>query len=85
LTKPENSTQAHLAEDQQLNQCNMVDTLKSGKKFDNQQSIPSTPIQHNPIQASTCFSSIPSNSDKSEKDKSGDQVHKPIVSFPNRL
>jgi len=47
--------------------------------------MPSTPIQHNPTQAFTSSSSYSSKSDKYEKDKSTDQVHKPIVSFLNRL
>jgi len=59
--------------------------MRSGKKVDNQVSIPSNPIQHNNTQASTLCSSNPSTSDESEKDKSAGQVHKLIVSFPNRL
>ena len=42
-----NSQQAHLAEDQSVNQCNAIHTLRSGKKVNNQVSIPSNPIQHN--------------------------------------
>jgi len=77
-----NSQQAHLAEDQPLNQCNVVHTLRSGKKVDNQVSTPSNSIQHNHTQAST--SSSP-NFSKSEKDKSTSHMHKPIVPFLNRL
>ena len=47
--------------------------------------MPATPIQHNQTHASTSSSFIPSNFVKSEKDKSTDQVHKPIVLFSNRL
>ena len=51
VTNPRNSQQAHLAEDQSLNQCNVVHTLRSGKKVDNQVSTPSNSIQHNHTQA----------------------------------
>ena len=80
-----NSQQANLAEDQSLNQCNAVHTLRLGKKVDNQVSTPSNPIQHNPNQASTSSNPSPSKSDESETDKSTSQVHQPIVPFPNRL
>jgi len=85
LTNTRNSSQAHGAQDQQINQCNIVHTLRSGKQVDNQVSMPSTPIQHNPTQALTSSSSTSFNSDKSEKDKSVDQMHKPIVPSSNRL
>ena len=68
-----------------MNQCNIVHTLRSGKKVDNQVSTPSNFIQHNHTQASTSSSPHPSKSDESEKDKSTSQVHKSIVPFPNRL
>jgi len=35
VTNPRNSYQAHLDEDQPLNQCNVVHTLRSRKKVDN--------------------------------------------------
>ena len=82
---PRNSQQAHLAEDQSLNQCNAVHTLRSEKKVDNQVIKSSNPIQHNHTKASTSSSPNPSNSYESETDKSTSQVHKPIVPFPNRL
>ena len=85
LTNLINSSQTNVAQDQQLNQCNMVHTLRSGKQVDNQVSMPSNPLHHNLTQASTSSSFTPSNSDKSEKDKSGDQEHRVIVTFPNRL
>ena len=44
IMNPKNSHQAHLAEDQSLNHCNVVHTLRSGKKVDNQVSTPSNPI-----------------------------------------
>jgi len=31
MTNPRNSNQAHLAQDEQLNQCNMVYIVRSGK------------------------------------------------------
>ena len=64
---------------------NVVHILRSGKKVDNQVSIPSNPIQHNHNQASTSSNPNPSKSDESEKDKLTSQVHQLIVSFPNRL
>jgi len=44
IMNPRNSQEAHLAEDQSLNQCNVVHTLRSRKKVDNQVSTPSKPI-----------------------------------------
>jgi len=38
VMNPKNSQQAHLAEDQSLNQCNVVHTLRSEKKVDIQES-----------------------------------------------
>ena len=49
VMNPRNSHQAYLAEDQPLNQCNVVYTLRSGKKVDNQVSMPTNPIQHSHI------------------------------------
>ena len=45
IMNPRNSQQAHLTKDQSLNQCNVVPTLRSEKKIDNQLSTPSNPIQ----------------------------------------
>jgi len=64
-----NSSQVHQAENQLFNQCNDVHTLRTGKKVDNQLSMPPNPIQHNNTQASNSFSSNPSQSNESEKDK----------------
>jgi len=69
VTNLKNFQQAHLAEDQSLNQYNNVHTWRSGKKVDNQVSISSNSIQHNHTQASTSSSPNPSKSDESEKDK----------------
>jgi len=85
IMNPRNSHQAHLAEDQSLNQCNVVHTIRSEKKFDNQVSTPPKPIQHNHTHASTSSSPSSSKSDEFETDKSTSQVHQPIVPFPNRL
>ena len=68
-----------------MNQCNVVHTLRSGKKVDNQVSTPPNPSQHNHTSASTSSNPTPPKSDESEKDKSTSQVHQPIVPFPNRL
>jgi len=70
IMNPKNSQQAHLDEDQSLNQCNVVHTLRSGKKVDNQVSAPSNPIQSNHTQASTSSSPNPSKSDESKIDMS---------------
>ena len=63
----------------------MVYTLRSGKQVDNQVSMPLNPIQHNLTQASSSSSFTLFTSDKSKKDKSADEMHKPIEPFPNRL
>jgi len=47
VMNPRNSQQAHLAENQSLNQCNDFHALRSENKVDNQVSTPSNPIQHN--------------------------------------
>ena len=39
-----------MAEEDPMNQCNVVHTLRSGKKVDNQVSMPSNPIQYNHTQ-----------------------------------
>ena len=85
VMNPRNSQQAHLTEDQSLNQCNAVHTLRLEKKVDNQVSTPSNPIQHNHNQAPTSSNLNPFKFDESEIDKSTSQVHQPIVPFPNRL
>ena len=86
LMNSRNSNQVHLAEDQQFNQCNVVHTLRSGKKVDNQVSMPPNPIQYNNIQAFTSSSSNLSQSTSLKKtSQSVSQVHKPIVPFSNRL
>ena len=69
IMNPRNSQRAHLAEDQLLNQCNDVHTLRSRKKVDNQVSTPPNPSQHNHTQASTASSPNPSKSNESEIDK----------------
>ena len=66
IINPRNSQQAHLSEDQSLNQCNAVHTLRSGKKVDNQVSTSSNSIQHNHTQASISSTPNPFKSDESE-------------------
>ena len=85
IMNPKNSQQAHVAEDQSMNQCNVIHTLRSGKKVNNQASTPSNPIQHNHTQLCTSSSPSPSKSDEFKKDKSTSQVYQPIVPFSNRL
>jgi len=68
LTNPKKFNQAHVAQDSQINQCNVVHTLRSGKQVDNQVSMPSQPIQHKTTQVSTSSSSTCSTSKKPEKD-----------------
>ena len=58
VKNPRNSQQAHFTEDQSLNQCNIMHTLRSCKKGDNQVSTPSKSIQHNHTQASTSSKSL---------------------------
>ena len=74
VTNLRNSQQAHLAEDQSLNQCNDVHTLRSGKRVDNQVSTPSNSIQHSHTQASTSSSPNSLKFDESKRDKSTSQV-----------
>jgi len=81
VANPRNSSQAHMAKDDPMNQCNDVHILRSGKKIDNHVSIPPSGIQHNNTQASTSSNSNSSQSDEFEKDKSASQVHKPIIPF----
>ena len=44
MTNPRNSSKAHLAKDEQLNQCNVVHTLSSRKQVDNRVLMPPNPI-----------------------------------------
>ena len=67
LIDSKNLSEAHVAQDQQINQCNVVHTLRSEKQIDKQLLMPSTPIQHNPSIHFFKFYSLHSN--WSEKDK----------------
>jgi len=67
VTNPRNFSQAHVAQEDIMNQCNVVNTLRSGKQVDNQVSMPPDPTQ-----TSTPSSFTPSTSE----DKSAEQVHK---------
>ena len=77
-----NSNQAHLAQEDHMNQCNFIHTLRSGKQVDNQLSTPSSLKQ-----ASTSPSpTLPQlDSESTKKDKSDENVHKPIAPYTNRL
>ena len=54
VANPMNSSQAHLAQEDHTNQCNLIHTLRSGKRVDNQVSTPSSSTQ-----ASTSSSPTP--------------------------
>ena len=85
VINPRNSSQAHMAEEDPMNQCKIVHILRLGKKVDNQVSTPSNSIQYNHNQASTSSSPNPFKSNESEINKSTSQVHQLIVPFSNRL
>ena len=85
LVNPKNSNQAYEVQDSQINQCNVVHTLRSGKKVDNQVYQLKNPIQIDPTPASTSASSSQSAPQTSDKDTTTDQVHKTVAPFPNRL
>ena len=65
-----------MAQEDPMDQCNVVHTLRSGKQVDNQVSMPPDPTQ-----TTTPSSSTSPNSE----DKSAEQVHKPTSPFSNRL
>jgi len=73
VANPRNSSQTYLAQKDQMNQCNLIHILRSGKQVDNQVSTPSSSTQ-----ASTSPSLIPPqlNSDNTKKDSSAENVHK---------
>ena len=56
-----NSNQVRLAEDQQFNQCNIVHTLRSGKKYGNKVSMPTNPISTTTIKHPPQLIPIPPN------------------------
>ena len=45
VANPRNSSQAHLAQEDHMNQCNLIHTLRSGKQVDNQVSTLSSSKQ----------------------------------------
>jgi len=49
LVNPKNFSQHYEVQDSQINQCNVVHTLRLGKKVNNQVSKPKSPIQIDPI------------------------------------
>ena len=79
---PRNSSQAHLAEENHMSQCNAIHTLRSGKQVDNQVSTPSSSKQAFSLPDPTP-SQLDANNTK--KDKSAKNMHKPIAPYPNRL
>ena len=85
LVNPKNSSQAYEVQDSQINQCNVVHTLRSGNKVDTQISKPKSSIQIDPTPASSYASSSQSALQTSNKDTVTDQVHKSVAPFPNRL
>jgi len=85
LVNPKNSNQAYEVQDFQINQCNIVHTLRSGKKVNNQVYQPKNPIHIDPTLASISASSSQSAPQTSDKDTTTDQVHKLVAPFPNRL
>jgi len=82
LADPRNSSQAHLAQKDQMNQYNLIHTLRSGKQVDNQVSTPSSSTQASTFPSPT---QPPSGSYNTEKDKSVVNVNKSIAPYPNRL
>ena len=85
LVNPKKSNQAYEIQDPQINQCNVVHTLRSGNKVDTQISKPKSSIQIDPTLASTSASSSKSAPQTSNKDTAAKEVHKPVALFPNRL
>jgi len=85
LVNLKKSNQAYEVQNSQINQCNIVHTLRLGKKVDNQVYQLKSQIQIDPTHASTSASSSQSAPQTSDKDTATDQVHKPVALFPNRL
>ena len=73
VINPKNSSQAHMAQEDPMNQCGPY--IAVAKQVDNQVSMPPELTQ-----TSTSSSSTPPTS----KDKSAKQVHKPTTPFSNR-
>ena len=82
VANPRNSSQAHLAQEDHMSQCNLIHTLRSGKQVDNQVSTPSSSKQ---AFTSPNHTSPQLDSDNTKKDKSAENMHKPIAPYPNRL
>ena len=68
LVNPKNSNQAYEIQDPSINQCNVVHTLRSGKKMDNQVYQQNNPTPIDPAPASTSASSSQSALKTSDKD-----------------
>ena len=85
LVNPNNFNQAYEIQDPSINQCNVVHTLQTGKKVNNQVYQQKNPSHIDPAPASTSTSSPQSAPQTSDKDSAAEQVHKPVAPFPNRL
>jgi len=79
LVNPKNFSQAYEVQDSKINQCNVVHTLRSEKKVDNQIYQPKYPVQIDPTPVSTYARPSQSAPQTSDNDTATDQV------FPNRL
>ena len=85
LVNPKNSSQAYEIQDPSINWCNVVHTLRSEKKVDNQVYQQINQVHIDPTPASTSASSSQSAPQTFDEDKAAEQVHKPVAPFPNRL
>jgi len=85
LVNPKTSNQAYEIQDPSINQCNVVHTLRSGKKVDNQLYQQKSLVHPDPTPASTSSSSSQSTPQTSDEDKAAKQVHMLVAPFPNRL
>ena len=72
-------------QDPQINQCNVVHTLRSGNKVDNQVYQQKNPTHIDPTPAFTFASSSQSAPKMFDKGTAAEQVHKSVAPFPNRL
>jgi len=85
LVNPKNTSQAYEVQDSQINQCNIVHILRSEKKVDNQVYRPKSLVQIDPTAPSTSARTSQSPPQKSDKDTTTDQIHKPVAPFTNRV
>ena len=76
ITNPRNSSQAHLAQEDHMNQCNLIHILRSGKQVDNQVS---TPLNSKQAFTSPNPTHPQLDSGNTKKDESDENVHTPIA------